>query len=110
MHICDAFGVIDMRVGRILKIDEFSRANQELYKIKVDFGPEIGCKWSAMEAKKYYSKEELLSSLVIGVVNIGPKNIAGFISEVLILGTRSEDDGLSLIVPNRSAKLGAKIY
>ena len=105
----DEFSEIDMRVGKIVKVEEFPEARKPTYKVQVDFGDEIGLKWSSVQAKREYTKEELLGIQVIGVVNFPVKNIAGFISEVLLLGVRRDDDSLSLLEPSRKpAKIAAK--
>jgi tRNA-binding protein len=104
------FEKVDIRVGKILKVEDFPRAKKPSYKVQVDFGPDIGMKWSSVGAKSEYRIEEMTGRLVVGVVNFSPKNIAGFMSEVLILGAPAEDGGLSLLQPSRSAKLGGKVY
>jgi len=105
------FSKVDMRVGKIIHVEDFERARKPSYKVKVDFGPEIGVKWSSVQAKREYTKEELMGRQVIGVVNFPPKNIAGFMSEVLLLGVPAEDGNLSLLEPSRQpAQLGGKVY
>lgn len=104
------FEKIDIRVGKILQVEEFPRARKPSYKVRVDFGPEIGTKWSSVGAKNEYQPEEILGRHVVGVVNFPPKNIAGFMSEALILGVPAEDGGLSLLQPSRPAKPGGKMY
>jgi tRNA-binding protein len=105
----DDFSKVDMRTGRIILVEDFPAARKPAYKVKVDFGPEIGIKCSSVQATNY-SKEELAGKLVIGVVNFAPKNIAGFLSEVLLLGVPGEDGKLSLLVPSKAAKVGEKVY
>jgi tRNA-binding protein len=78
--------------------------------VQVDFGPEIGLKWTSAQAKSDYKPEELIGRLVIGVVNFPPKNIGGFMSEFLMLGVPAEDGGLSLLMPDRAAKIGGRVY
>jgi tRNA-binding protein len=107
----DDFAKVDMRVGVVTQVEEFERARKPAYKIRVDFGPEIGEKWSSAQARREYTKEELLGRQVIGVVNLAPKNIAGFMSEVLLLGVQLEDGSLSLLEPGRRpAQLGSRVY
>ncbi|HLI70694.1 MAG TPA: tRNA-binding protein [Ktedonobacteraceae bacterium] len=106
----DDFSKIDVRVGKIIAVEDFTRAHKPAYKVQIDFGPEIGVKWSSVQAKRDYTKEEMLGRQVVGVVNFPPKNIAGFMSEVLILGVPAEDGGLSLLVPGRPARLGSRMY
>jgi tRNA-binding protein len=106
----DDFLKVDVRVGKIIEVEDFDRAKKPTYKVKVDFGPEIGIKASSVQAKKEYTKEEMLNRQILGVVNFPPKNIAGFMSEVLILGVPAEDSSLSLLAPSRKAKIGGRIY
>jgi tRNA-binding protein len=107
----DDFANVDMRVGVITHVDEFKRASKPTYKIRVDFGPEIGEKWSSAQARREYTKQELLGRQVIGVINLAPKNIAGFLSDVLLLGVQMEDGSLSLLEPSRRpARLGSRVY
>jgi|SRR5450759_1901597 len=106
----DDFVKVDMRVGKVIEVEDFDRAKKPTYKVKVDFGPEVGIKISSVQAKREYTKEEMTNMFVIGVVNFPPKNIAGFMSEVLILGVPAEDGSLSLLVPSREAKIGGHVY
>ena len=105
----DDFEKIDIRAGVITAVEDFPRARNPSYRVEVDFGPEVGTKRSSIQATNY-SKEELLGMQVIGVVNFPPKNIAGFLSEALILGVDGTDGRLSLLTPSREAQLGARIY
>lgn len=106
----DDFAKVDIRVGKIVAVEDFPRARHPSYRVQVDFGPEAGTKWSSVQAKREYTKDEMLGRYVLGVVNFPPKNIAGFMSECLVLGVPAEDDSLSLIMPSRPAKVGGKLY
>ena len=107
----DDFRRVDMRVGEIREVLDFERARNPSYKVRVDFGAEVGEKWSSVQAKLAYTKEELIGKQVIGVVNFPPKNIAGFLSEVLILGVEKSDGSLSLLEPSRRpAGVGFRVY
>jgi len=79
------FRRVDMRVGRVLAVEDFPEARKPSYKLTIDFGPEIGVKKSSAQITRY-RKEELVGRLVIGVINFPPKKIADFQSEVLTLG------------------------
>jgi tRNA-binding protein len=106
----DDFSKVDMRVGEIIQVEEFPRARNPSYKVQVDFGPEIGTKWSSVQARRSYTPEELIRRRVVGVVNFPPKNIAGFQSEVLILGVSDEQHSLSLLMPDQQVALGCRVY
>jgi tRNA-binding protein len=103
------FEKVDLRAGVITGVDDFPRARKPAYRVEVDFGPDLGRKRSSMQATNY-SKDELVGMQVVAVVNFPPKNIAGFLSEVLILGVRGRDGRLSLLTPSRDAEIGARVY
>ncbi len=105
----DDFQKVDMRLGVILEVEDFPRARNPSYKAKVDFGGEIGVKHTTMQAA-HYRKEELIGLKVVGVVNFPPKNIAGFMSEVLILGVPGDDGKVSILTPTRPAPIGGRVY
>lgn len=106
----DDFFKVDMRVGKIIDVEDFKRAKKPAYRVKIDFGEEIGIKQSSMQAKLDYKAEELIGRQVIAIVNLPPKNIAGFMSEVLVLGVIAKDGGLSLLQPDREARIGSRVY
>jgi tRNA-binding protein len=104
----DDFLKLDMRVGRILEVEEFPEARVPAWKLTVDFGPEIGTKRSSAQIT-HYTREALLGRLVVGVVNFPPKRIAGFPSEVLVLGALDEQKGVVLLQPDDDVELGSRI-
>ncbi|MHA2251449.1 MAG: tRNA-binding protein [Candidatus Kariarchaeaceae archaeon] len=107
----DDFLKVDMRVGRIINVEHFPKARNPSYKIQIDFGEELGTKWTSAQAKSDYTMEQLLGMDIIAVVNFPPKNIAGFMSEVLILGVATELGELSLLEPNnKPVKLGSRVH
>lgn len=97
-----------MRVGRVLSVEEFPEARVPAWKLEIDFGPEIGVKRSSAQIT-HYPREELLDTLVIGVVNFPPRRIAGFPSEVLVLGALDEEKGVVLLRPDRECAVGDRI-
>ena len=101
------FDAVDMRVGRIVEVEDFPEARRPAWKLRVDFGPEIGIKRSSAQIKNY-AREELEGRLVIGVVNFPPRQIGPVRSEVLVLGTYS-DDGVLLLSPEPHAALGDRV-
>jgi len=105
----DDFEKVEMRVGEIVEVQDFPRARNPSYKVRVNFGADIGEKWSSAQITKY-SKQELIGKQVIAVVNFAPKNIAGFMSECLILGVAMDDGSVSILTPSRPAVIGGKVY
>ena len=105
----DDFLKVDMRVGRVIKVEDFPKARHPSYKFDIDFGPEIGTKRSCAQLTNY-SKDELMGRQVVAVVNFPPKNIAGFLSEVLILGVPMEGGVVSLLQPRDEAIIGGRVY
>lgn len=105
------FQKIDIRAGKIVEIQDFPEARKPAYKLKIDFGPEIGVKQSSVQAVGAHTKEELLNSLVCCVVNFPLKQIGPFASEVLTLGFRNNSgDGWVLVEPKKdSVDLGSKL-
>jgi tRNA-binding protein len=104
----DDFRKVDMRVGRVLRVEEFPEARVPAWKLTIDFGPEIGEKRSSAQIT-HYPREELEGSLVVAVVNFAPKRIAGFASEVLVLGAIDEENGVVLLRPDRDCRPGDRI-
>ncbi|MEO5952850.1 MAG: tRNA-binding protein [Chloroflexia bacterium] len=109
----DVFDQIDMRVGKITACERFPEARKPSYKLTIDFGP-IGTKRSSAQLTALYTPEELVGRLVIAVVNFPPRKIAGFPSEVLVLGVPGEGitrrGTVVLLVPERDVELGARIF
>ena len=103
----DHFAAVDMRVGRIVEVEDFPEARRPAWKLRIDFGPEIGHKRSSAQITNY-TREQLEGRLVIGVVNFPPRQIGPVRSEVLILGTYSET-GVLLLSPERNAALGDRV-
>ena len=106
----DDFEKVDIRVGKIIEVTDFERAKFQTYKLKVDFGDEIGIKQSSARFKSNYTPDELLDKQCLAVVNFEPKNIAGYMSEVLVLGIDAQKGGISIVRPADEAVLGARLY
>ena len=107
----DDFAKVEIRVGRIIQVEDFPEARKPAYKLTIDFGPEIGIKRSSAQATKYYTPETLMNRLVLGVVNFAPKQIGPFMSECLTLGVPDEAGQCVLITPsNEHAVLGGKLF
>lgn len=109
-HISYAdFAKVDIRVGRVLQAEEFPQAKKPAYKLKIDFGAEIGVKNSSAQITKYYDPKDLVGKLVLGVVNFPPRQIATFFSEVLTLGVILGEGDICLVHPDREVPLGSPI-
>jgi tRNA-binding protein len=109
MTIADGFFATDIRVGTIVEAQPFPEARKPSIKISIDFGSEIGRKWSSAQITTYYSTETLVGRQVIAAMNLGPKRIAGFTSEVLVLGVMESPHDVILLCPDRPAPNGARI-
>ena len=103
------FEKVDIRAGEILEAEDFPEARKPMYKITVDFGPEIGIKKSSGQFTHHYKKEDLIGKMIIGVVNFPPKHIGPFISEFLTLGLVDEEDKVVLLMPTQKVPKGAKM-
>ena len=104
------FTAVEMRVGRIIAIEDFPEARKPAWKLTIDFGKEIGIKRSSAQIKDLYSKEDLLNRLIIGVVNFAPKQIGPFISECLTCGVNDEQGRVTLLAVEREVPLGSRVY
>ncbi|MEK7668205.1 MAG: tRNA-binding protein [Gemmatimonadota bacterium] len=104
----DDFAKVDVRVGRIVGVEDFPEARRPAFRLRIDFGA-LGVKSSSAQLTKRYRKEDLAGRLVVAVVNFPPKRIAGFVSEVLVLGVMVEDDDVVLLHPDRDVPLGRRI-
>ena len=105
-----AFDAVEMRVGTIVAIEEFPQARKPAYKLTIDFGAAVGTKRSSAQIVDLYSPESLIGAQVVGVVNFPPKRIAGFQSEVLVLGAADEAGSVVLLRPERSLPNGSRVY
>jgi tRNA-binding protein len=104
----DDFQKVDMRVGRVLAVDDFPEARRPAWKLEIDFGPEIGVKRSSAQIK-HYERDALEGRLVVGVVNFPPLRMGPFKSEVLVLGALDEEKGVILLRPDEDVEPGDRI-
>ena len=105
----DQFLAVDMRVGRIVEVEDFPEARKPAWKLTIDFGEEIGVKRSSAQITNY-AAEELEGKLVVGVVNFPPRQIGPVRSEVLVLGASDTEGRVILIAPDTDVPLGARIH
>jgi tRNA-binding protein len=108
MATFDDFMKLDIRVGTILSAKNFEKARKPAYQLEVDFGEELGVKKSSAQITDHYKPEDLIGKQVLAVVNFPPRQIANFMSEVLVLGTYSKD-GVVLITPDKAVENGDKL-
>lgn len=108
MATFDDFIKLDIRVGTIIEAKVFKKAKKPAYQLKIDLGEEIGIKKSSAQITEIYKCEDLIGKQVLAVVNFPPRQIADFMSEVLVLGAYS-DQGVVLIKPDQQVKNGDKL-
>jgi tRNA-binding protein len=104
----EQFEAVDMRVGRVIRVEEFPEARVPAWKLEIDFGPEIGRKRSSAQIT-HYTADELEGRLVAAVVNFPPKRIGPFVSEVLVLGAIDDSKGVILLRPDEEVEPGDRI-
>jgi len=110
MATFDDFQKLDIRAGKITQVEDFPEARKPSYKLKIDFGTEIGIKKSCAQIVTNYTKQKLVGKLVLCVVNFPPKRIASEISEVLTLGLPGRNGECVLVQPEREVEIGARLY
>lgn len=104
----DYFEKVDIRVGKIIRVEDFPKARNPAYKLWIDFGA-LGVKKSSAQITKLYSKDDLMGRLIIAVINFPPRQIADFGSEVLVLGVVLDNDVVVLVQPDGDVPLGKRI-
>ena len=110
MAIIEDFNKIDIRVGKIIEVEDFPEAKKPTYKLKVDFGEGIGIKKSCAQLCTNYARENLKGKLVLCIINLPPRQIGSEISEVLTLGVPDKNKECVLIQPERRVPIGVKLY
>ena len=106
----DDFDKMDVRVGRVIRAEEFPQARKPAYKLLIDFGPDIGTRRSSAQLTRRYRREELEGRLVLAVVNFPPRQIGPFVSEVLTLGVPDADGAVVLVVPDADVPVGGRLF
>lgn len=106
----EQFAAIEMRIGRIVRAEQFPRARKPAYKLWIDFGLSLGIKQSSAQITERYTPEALVGRLVVAVTNLSPKRIADFVSEVLVLGVPDAHGSVVLLTPDAEVPLGAQVF
>lgn len=106
----DDFQKVEIRVGRVTKVEPFPEARKPALKLWIDFGPEIGVRKSSAQITEHYSAETLVGRLVMAVVNFPPRQIGPFRSEVLTLGLADDRGHVVLVTPDGEVPLGARLH
>jgi tRNA-binding protein len=105
----DDFAKVDLRVGTIVQVSPFPGARKPAWRLAIDFGPGIGVRHSSAQITDHYKREDLTGTQVIAVVNLPPRQIADFMSEVLVTGLVQTDDSVILIRPDQPVKNGTRL-
>lgn len=106
----DDFLKVDVRVGRIVEAEVFPEARKPAYKMRIDFGPDIGIKKTSAQITRHYTPETLIGRLVMAVVNFPPRQIGPVMSEVLTLGVPDADGEVVLLTPDKDVPIGGRLY
>lgn len=105
----DEFSRVDMRVGTVIKVNDFPKAKRPAYQLHIDFGEAIGVLKTSAQITKRYQKEDLIGMQLVAVVNFPKKQIANFMSECLVIGAVGEDNDISLLSPSLKTQNGLKV-
>lgn len=106
----DEFERVELRSGTIVKVEEFPRAKKPAYKVWADFGPEIGVLQTSAQVTAHYTPEKLMGRQIVGCVNLGEKNIAGFVSQFLLVGFSDENGAICLATVDPKVTNGKKLH
>ena len=104
------FAKVDIRLGKVVHVEDFPRAKKPAYRVWVDFGADIGVLQTSAQVTAHYTPQSLLGEHVLGCVNLGEKNIAGFVSQFLLLGVPDDNGNICLATVPVDAPLGAKLH
>ncbi|CAN5642626.1 tRNA-binding protein [soil metagenome] len=106
----DEFAAVEIRVGRVQRVEPFPEARRPAYRLWIDFGEPVGVRRTSAQLTANYTLEELRDRLVVAVTNFAPKQIGSFMSEVLVLGVPDERGEVVLLAPDRDVGLGGRMY
>ena len=105
------FEKVDIRVGRVVRADAFPEARKPAYKLLIDFGGDIGTRTSSAQLTRHYRREDLEGRLVIAIINLPPRQIGPYVSQVLTLGVPGADrDSVVLLVPDKEVPVGGRMF
>jgi tRNA-binding protein len=105
-----AFAAVDIRAGTIVSAEPLAGAHKPAYRLSVRFGPDVGVRTSSARLTERYAPQALVGRQVLAVVNLPPKRIAGFTSEVLVLGVADENGAVVLVAPDAAVPDGARLF
>lgn len=109
-EVLEAFAMLDVRVGTVIEIQAFPEAKKPAYKLTIDFGEELGLRRSSAQITAHYTPEVLLGRQILGVINLPPKRIAGFVSDVLVLGVPDTNENVVLLRPDSNVENGVRMF
>jgi tRNA-binding protein len=104
------FDKVDVRVGEVIDVEPFPEARKPAMKLEIDFGDSIGTRRTSAQITTHYQPEDLVGRQVVAVINFPPKRIAGFKSEVLVLGVPQDDGEVVLLSPDHTVPLGGRMF
>ena len=110
MIVFSDFEAMDIRVGRVIRAEAFPEARKPAYKLTIDFGSTVGVRHSSAQLTRRYRCDELVGRLVLGVVNLPPRRIGPFVSEVLTLGVPDEHGDVVLVAPDGEVPVGGRLF
>lgn len=110
MATIEDFQKLDIRVGKIIEVEDFPEARKPMYKLKIDFEVEIGIKQSCAQLTQNYTKDQLIGKIILAVVNLPPRKIGPAVSEVLTLGVPDANGNCVLVAPDLDSPIGSKLY
>ena len=106
----DDFLKVDIRAGRVIEAEPFPEARKPAFRLRIDFGPDIGVKKSSAQITRHYTPERLVGRMVMAVVNFPPRQIGPFMSEVLTLGVPDDEGAVVLLAPDLEVAPGARLF
>ena len=109
MSVADGFFATDIRVGTVVEAQAFPEARKPALKLAIDFGPDLGVRWSSAQITTYYTPDSIVGRQVVAAINLGTRRIAGFNSEVLVLGAMETPAQVVLLRPDHPVPNGTKI-